>query len=147
VRETEKPAADADTAGDGRRLAVQSQRWRAALLADHLDVPPAHALAPAGAEHLHHRLLGGEAGGVALEAPASARFAVRLLGRGEDTVAEAAAVPALQRPPDAPDLAQVGPDARDHRGVRQHAPQLWQVWVSQGGVWISPWALRRSARR
>ena len=95
---------------------MEANRRRRFRLADHLDVSPADAAAPPRAEHLHHRLLGGEPGGVALEATAAARLAVRLLALGEDPRAEAGAVWRTERTLDATDLTQVDADARDRRG-------------------------------
>jgi hypothetical protein len=106
VRHTQPPR-------DRGSLAMEPERRRRAALPDHLYVTPADATAPARAEHLHHRFLGGEPRRVALEAPAPARFAVRLLGVGEDTRPEACPVRRAERPLDASDLAEVDADARD----------------------------------
>jgi hypothetical protein len=116
VGDGEKPVRNTQPPRDRGRLAVEPERRRRAALPDDLHVTPPDAVAPARAEHLHHRFLGGEPRRVALEAPAPARFAVRLLSLGEDARPEARAMRRAERPLDAGDLAEVDADARD-RGV------------------------------
>src|SRR5262249_31337263 len=73
VVDGEDPPPDDSRASDRACLAVQEQPGRLAPLAHHLDVPPGARATPPRAQPLHHRLLGGEAGGVALEARPPAR--------------------------------------------------------------------------
>ena len=112
----EKPVRHAQAPRDRGRLAVKAERRRRAALPDDLHVTPPDTAAPARAEHLHHRFLGGEPCRVALEPAAPARLAVRLLALGEDARPEARSMRRAERPLDAGDLAEVDADARD-RGV------------------------------
>src|SRR5262249_42605355 len=82
---------------------------------DHAHVAPEHARAQAGAERLGAGLLGGEALGIGLSA-LGAPLGLGPLGCGEDAAEEAFAV-SLDRPFDAADVDEVGPDADDHVDV------------------------------
>src|SRR4029077_8748702 len=75
------------------RYAMKKNRRPAAGLPRHLDIPPAHAFAPAGAQSLHRGLFGCKAGGVALCGVAMT-FTVGDLGGGKNAIEENAAVPA-----------------------------------------------------
>src|SRR5262249_61569871 len=54
----------------------------------HFDLAPAYIAVPSGAHCLHRRLLGGEAGGIALIARPTARFAVGDLAFGVHALAK-----------------------------------------------------------
>src|SRR4029077_3545600 len=73
------------------RYAMEEDGRPPAGLARHFNIPPAHALAPAGAQGLHGRFLGGKAPGVTLRAVAMP-FAVGDLGRSKDAVQKHSAV-------------------------------------------------------
>ena len=91
--------------------AVEGEAGRAVVGRDDLDVLPGEAAAPARAERLEGRLLGGEAGGVVLRGRA-ARVAVGALPFGEDALAEARR--ARQHFTHAGDFGKVYADGDDH---------------------------------
>jgi hypothetical protein len=90
-----------------------------ATLTHHFDLAPADIAIPSGAHRLHRRLLGGEAGGIALVARSSARFAVGDFAFGVHALAEAlAGARAGECALDALDLDQVDPGAENaHLGA------------------------------
>jgi len=93
-------------------VAAQLKDGRARFRRSHLDVMPGEAVAPARAERLEGRLLGGEARGVVLRAGGAARVAVGALQFGEDALAEARR--AREHFTHAPDFDNVYPDGDDH---------------------------------
>src|SRR6201986_1731504 len=68
VRDGERDIFVAELGSDGGGLPVKLQGGALAFRPDNFDIPPAHAMAPAGADGLHARFLGGEARGIALKA-------------------------------------------------------------------------------
>src|SRR5437879_7547827 len=72
---------------------MKENRGAGAGLAGYLNIAPAYAFAPAGAQRLHHRLFGGKACGVAFRGIAMT-FAVGDLTRSKNAIEEDAAVPA-----------------------------------------------------
>src|SRR3990170_7574915 len=102
---------------DDLRLAARRPRY--------FDVQPSNLRAPAAPQRFHHRLLGGEATGITLVAPAPFLLAVlNFLGR-EHTVAEASTdARVFQRPLDALDFSQIDTDAHNHgrKGSASHEP-------------------------
>src|SRR5688572_4936495 len=91
---------------------VELQLRRSAM-ADHLDVAPLDAPGMAGAERLHRRLLGREAGGQ-MNRGHTAASAVRHFPFGENAVQEPIAV-TLDRVRDALDIGRVQPESNDGR--------------------------------
>ena len=94
--------------------AVQMAERRALAVADDLDVAPADAAAPAGAERFEHRLFRGPAAGVVLRRRLAAA-AVLDLGGGEDPRDENVLVP-LDHVGDPRAFHDVGTDAEDGHG-------------------------------
>lgn len=93
-------------------MAGELEERRAEFVGDNLDVVPGEAGAPARAERLEGRLLGGEARGVVLHVVRAARVAVGALLFGEDALAEARR--ARQHFTHAADFDNVYPDGDDH---------------------------------
>ena len=97
-----------EVAGVARELEERG----AQLVRGHLDVVPGESVAPARAERLEGRLLGGEARGVVLRRVRAARVAVGALLFGEDALAEARR--AREHFTHAADFDNVYPDGDDH---------------------------------
>ena len=93
-------------------VAGESEEGGAQLVGSDFDVVPGEAVAPARAERLEGRLLGGEARGVVLRRVGAARVAVGALRFGEDALAEARR--ALEHFTHAADFDNVYPDGDDH---------------------------------
>ena len=93
-------------------VAGELEVGRAEFVRGDLDVVPGEAVAPARAERLEGRLLGGEARGVVLDGVRAARVAVGALLLGEDARAEARR--ARQHFTHAADFDNVYPDGDDH---------------------------------
>ncbi len=91
VGKRERNVRCAEPCGKLSRLAVKGDRGSASGLARDLNVTPAYAMVPAGAERLHGRFLGGEAGGVAFH-PVSLGIAVADFAFSENTVKKAVAM-------------------------------------------------------
>ena len=113
----------------------------------HLDVVPADAVAPARAERLHRRLLGGETRGVALGARPAPRLAVACSAGREDPGAKAVAVRRGERAAHALDLAGVDADPDDHRVPVSTRRSCGRCACRTAASAPPRWALRRSARR
>ena len=95
------------------RVAGEEEEGGARLVGGDLGVVPGEAVAPARAERLEGRLLGGEARRVVLRAGrGAARVAVGALPFGEDALAEARR--AREHFTHAPDFDNVYPDGDDH---------------------------------
>ena len=90
--------------------AVEEEEGLAASVGQDFDLPPGDA-ADAGAEGLHRRLLGGEAGGELVRAVAGDEE----LRWGEDAGTEAVAV-ALEEPVDAADFDEIDADGKGCHG-------------------------------
>src|ERR1700730_17522598 len=112
----------ADPAPLGERGEASGEMHGGFRTADDLDLLPREGARDAEAERLAHRLLAGEAPGIAL-GRVRPRLAVGLLGRREAAVAEPCV--ALERAPDAPDLDQVRADT-DHRCSSSHSGK-WAI--------------------
>ena len=93
-------------------VAGELEEGCAQLVGGDLDVVPGEAVAPARAERLEGRLLGGEARGVVLDGVGAARVAVGALLLGEDALAEARR--AREHFTHAADFDNVYPDGDDH---------------------------------
>ena len=93
-------------------VAGDLEEGRAEFVGGDLDVVPGEAVAPARAERLEGRLLGGEARGVMLCGVRAARVAVGALLLGEDALAEARR--ARQHFTHAANFDNVYPDGDDH---------------------------------
>ncbi len=89
VREREVRVGGAEVLEEFARVAGESEERRARVVRGHLDVVPGEPVAPARAERLEGRLLGGEARGVVLRRVRPARVAVGALLLREDALAEA----------------------------------------------------------
>src|SRR6185369_15371101 len=96
-----------------RRGSRQGNRGGAGGIASDLDVAEADAAAPARAERLHRRFLGGEARGERLDR-ARARAGELDLARGEEALARPLRVLLVEEPADARDVDQVDADPDDH---------------------------------
>ena len=95
------------------RVPGELEKRRAQLVGGDFDVVPGEAVAPARAERLEGRLLGGEARGVVLRrVRLAARVAVGALTFGEDALAEARR--AREHFTHAADFDNVYPDGDDH---------------------------------
>lgn len=112
MRQADVDPAHAQSVGVLASRTAQFDRRPPARLTDHLDVHPANAEPPAGAESLHRGFLGCEPRGVALGRTAMA-FAVRNLPRSEHALKKGASVP-LNCGFDAVDLGDVRAQADDH---------------------------------
>ena len=97
---------------EGLGVAGELEDGSAHLVGDDLDVVPREAVAPARAERLEGRLLGGEARGVVLDGVRPARVAVGALFFGEDALAEARR--AREHFTHAADFDNVYPDGDNH---------------------------------
>src|SRR5688500_5817335 len=84
VADADVPAGDAQLAGDALALAGEDDPRLAAGFLGDLHVGPRDAAAPAGAEHLQHRFLGGEPPGEVLEVTLGVLRAIRLIRPRED---------------------------------------------------------------
>src|SRR5918993_1240957 len=93
-------------------VAGELEEGRAQFVGGDLDVVPGEAVAPARAERLEGRLLGGEARGVVLRGVRAARVAVGALLLREDALAEARR--ARQHFTHAADFDNAYPDGDDH---------------------------------
>src|SRR5271156_2993413 len=67
VRDAQRNIFHAHALSNLPRDASQPQRWLAARLANHFDVPPAHPTPPTGSQRFHSRFFRGEAPGVSFE--------------------------------------------------------------------------------
>ena len=93
-------------------VAGELEEGRAEFVGGDLDVVPGEAVAPARAERLEGRLLGGEARGVVLRRARAARVAIGALLFREDALAEARR--AREHFTHAADFDNVYPDGDDH---------------------------------
>ena len=93
-------------------VAGELEEGRAQLVGGHFDVVPGETGAPARAERLEGRLLGGEARGVVLDGVRAARVAVGALLLCEDALAEARR--AREHFTHAADFDNVYPDGDNH---------------------------------
>jgi hypothetical protein len=89
VGEGEVRVRGAETVEEVAGVAGESEERRAQFVGGDLDVVPREAVAPARAERLEGRLLGGEARRVVLRGVRAARVAVGALLLREDALAEA----------------------------------------------------------
>ena len=112
VREGDVRVGGAEGVEKHAGAAVEGEGGRAVGGRDDLGVAPREAAAPARAERLEGRLLGGEARGVVLRGRRAARLAVLLLPLGEDALAEPRR--ARQRFTHAGDFGKVYADGDDH---------------------------------
>lgn len=94
------------------RFAVQNQCRSLAFLAAHLDIPPAHAAGPSGAQRLHKGFLRCEAGRIVWRRVAPRR-AVRLLRFGENPVGETRAL-SIEGLTDPIDFDDIDADSNNH---------------------------------
>lgn len=112
VREREVRVRGAEPFKEVAGVAGELKERRAQLIGGYLDVVPGEAVAPARAERLEGRLLGGEARGVVLHEVRAARVAVGALLFGKDALAKARR--ARQHFTHAADFDNVYPDGDNH---------------------------------
>ena len=110
MREANVEAAEAERSRALAGPAVEEEQGLAASIGQDFDLAPGDA-ADAGAERLHRRFLGGEAGRELVRAVAGDEE----LRRGEDAGAEAVAV-ALEEPVDAADFDEIDADGKGCHG-------------------------------
>lgn len=103
-----------------RRSSPEDHFRATAVMPADFDVLPAGILAPANAQGLHHRLLGGKSSRVALAAGTTARFTIRQLPRPEDPGAETVSMETIDGAQGALDTREIhaGPD--DHPISKPH---------------------------
>jgi len=112
VREGDVRVGGAEDFEEFAGAAVEEEGGGAAGGVDDLDVLPREPAAPARAERLEGRLLGGEARGVVLRRGRAAPVAVGPLALGEDALAQARR--ARERFTQAGDFGKVYADGDDH---------------------------------